>query len=39
MTSAITIIQASKKRLQEITAHNEEPKRTTIIIEKDESTS
>ena len=36
MTSAITIMQASKKRLQEITAHNEEPKRTTIILEKDE---
>ena len=36
MTSAITIMQDSKKRLQEITAHNEEPKRTTIILEKDE---
>jgi hypothetical protein len=36
MTSAITIMQASKKRLQEITARNEEPKRTTIILEKDE---
>jgi len=36
MTSAITIMQDSKKRLQEITARNEEPKRTTIILEKDE---
>ena len=29
-------MQASKKRLQEITARKEEPKRTTIILEKDE---
>lgn len=36
MTSAIIIMQDSKKRLQEITARNEEPKRTTIILEKDE---
>ena len=29
-------MQDSKKRLQEITARNEKPKRTTIILEKDE---
>ena len=36
MTLAICVMQASKKRLEEITARSTETKRTTIILEKDE---